>query len=48
MKKDYSKNHEKDYQALYEKYEASKLENKELKELIRDLKAIAASTIEIK
>ena len=48
MKKDYSKNHEKDYQALYEKYEASRLEIKELKELIRDLKAIAASTIEIK
>lgn len=48
MKKDYSKNHEKDYQALYEKYEASKLEIKELKELNRDLKAIVASTIEIK
>lgn len=47
-KKDYSKNHEKDYQALYEDYEASLKENKELKEINKDLRVIVASSNEIK
>lgn len=38
MKSNYSKLHEKDYQSLYEKYEASQIEIKELKDLIKDLK----------